>query len=50
MTMSAHTAALAGLDRKGAIAAGHDPADEPYLQLRDTRTLKKHSPERDGDR
>jgi membrane protein len=31
----------AELERGRAIAAGHDPAEEPYLELRDTRKLKK---------
>ena len=31
----------AELERGRAIAAGHDPDDEPYLELRDTRKLKK---------
>jgi membrane protein len=35
----------AELERGRAIAAGHDPADEPYLELRDDRKLRKH---RDG--
>jgi len=33
----------AELERGRAIAAGHDPADEPFLELRDTRKLKKGS-------
>jgi len=33
----------AELERGRAIAAGHDPADEPFLQLRDDRKLKKGS-------
>ncbi|WP_433376598.1 YihY/virulence factor BrkB family protein [Actinoplanes sp. CA-142083] len=32
----------AELERGRAIAAGHDPGDEPFLELRDTRKLKKH--------
>ncbi|WP_436535877.1 YihY/virulence factor BrkB family protein [Actinoplanes sp. HUAS TT8] len=32
----------AELERGRAIAAGHDPADEPFLELRDDRKLKKH--------
>jgi membrane protein len=35
----------AELERGRAIAAGHDPADEPYLELRDDRKLRK---QRDG--
>jgi membrane protein len=31
----------AELERGRAIAAGHDPTEEPYLELRDTRKLKK---------
>lgn len=33
----------AELERGRAIAAGHDPDDEPFLQLRDDRKLKKGS-------
>jgi len=33
----------AELERGRAIAAGHDPHDEPFLQLRDDRKLKKGS-------
>jgi membrane protein len=33
----------AELERGRAIAAGHDPEDEPFLQLRDDRKLKKGS-------
>jgi membrane protein len=33
----------AELERGRAIAAGHDPAEEPFLELRDTRKLKKGS-------
>ncbi len=33
----------AELERGRAIAAGHDPSDEPFLQLRDDRKLKKGS-------
>ncbi|HET6481081.1 MAG TPA: YihY/virulence factor BrkB family protein [Actinoplanes sp.] len=33
----------AELERGRAIAAGHDPADEPFLELRDDRKLKKGS-------
>ncbi|AGZ39928.1 YihY/virulence factor BrkB family protein [Actinoplanes friuliensis] len=33
----------AELERGRAIAAGHDPTDEPFLQLRDDRKLKKGS-------
>jgi membrane protein len=33
----------AELERGRAIAAGHDPSDEPFLELRDTRKLKKGS-------
>jgi membrane protein len=33
----------AELERGRAIAAGHDPNDEPFLQLRDDRKLKKGS-------
>ncbi|WP_412739781.1 YihY/virulence factor BrkB family protein [Krasilnikovia sp. MM14-A1259] len=33
----------AELERSRAIAAGHSPGDEPYLQLRDDRKLKKGS-------
>jgi membrane protein len=33
----------AELERGRAIAAGHDPADEPFLELRDSRKLKKGS-------
>lgn len=33
----------AELERGRAIAAGHDPGDEPFLQLRDDRKLKKGS-------
>jgi membrane protein len=33
----------AELERGRAIAAGHDPTDEPFLELRDTRKLKKGS-------
>jgi membrane protein len=31
----------AEMQRGRAIAAGHDPADEPYMELRDTRTVDK---------
>jgi membrane protein len=31
------------LVRGRAIAAGHDPKDEPFLELRDDRKLKKGS-------
>jgi membrane protein len=31
------------LERGRAIAAGHDPDDEPFLELRDDRKLKKGS-------
>jgi membrane protein len=33
----------AELERGRAIAAGHDPSDEPFLELRDDRKLKKGS-------
>jgi len=33
----------AELERGRAIAAGHDPAEEPFLELRDSRKLKKGS-------
>ncbi|GIF09001.1 YihY/virulence factor BrkB family protein [Actinoplanes siamensis] len=33
----------AELERGRAIAAGHDPADEPFLELRDDRKIKKGS-------
>ena len=33
----------AELERGRAIAAGHDPSDEPFLELRDARKLKKGS-------
>jgi membrane protein len=33
----------AELERGRAIAAGHDPTDEPFLELRDTRKIKKGS-------
>jgi len=33
----------AELERGRAIAAGHDPTDEPFLQLRDDRKIKKGS-------
>jgi len=33
----------AELERGRAIAAGHDPSDEPFLELRDSRKLKKGS-------
>ncbi len=33
----------AELQRGRAIAAGHDPADEPFLELRDDRKIKKGS-------
>jgi membrane protein len=33
----------AELERGRAMAAGHDPTDEPFLQLRDSRKLKKGS-------
>jgi membrane protein len=32
----------AELERGRAIAAGHDPSEEPFLELRDTRKLKHH--------
>ena len=35
----------AELERGRAIAAGHDPTDEPFLELRDTRKIKKGSEE-----
>ena len=33
----------AELERGRAIAAGHDPTDEPFLELRDDRKIKKGS-------
>jgi membrane protein len=33
----------AELQRGRAIAAGHDPTDEPFLELRDDRKIKKGS-------
>jgi membrane protein len=38
----------AELQRGRAIAAGHDPTDEPFLQLRDDRKIKKNSEQGTG--